>query len=344
MTSYKCTSVSLQLSCLGISCFEPCVLNLVKNQRFSSIAVYNSNIMNESNICAETWMIRYTHGKSFLVHIISLLTVNALITLVGTFLNVSEILVILRLNSIPGTTKGILLNLCIADLLALIINEPMYIVLMSFELSRVSICPLANAVSIHCLALWIVSFSVLVLASFERFLCIQRPFMYERIKDTRLATILIAMIWIIAIGMSFWSWYERHTGGLLIVFAVVCAYTGIGSATIAFLYTKIYYSAYKARQRIRAQTSSIHGTRGTRENGGRPKANMIAMIVILTLVCYAPLSLSNLLQRMKVITVGNIAINWFWSLMMLNTCVNPICFSILNKTLRRKLLQLWRKQ
>ena len=298
--------------------------------------------MNESNSCATTWIIRNTYGKS-LAHIISLLTVNALLTLVGIFLNVSEILVILRLSSIPGTTKGILLNLCVADILALIINEPMYIVLLSFELRGMTICPLANAVSIYCVALWVVSFSILILASFERFLCIQRPFMYERIKNTRLATILIASIWILAIGISFWSWYKIKVSGLLmpLILYAVCAYTGIGSATIVFLYAKIYYSAYKARQRIRAQTRSIHGTR---ENRGRPKANMIALIVALTLICYAPLSLSNLLESMKLITVGSIAINWFWSLMMLNTCVNPICYSILNKTLRRKLLELWRKQ
>ena len=244
-----------------------------------------------------------------------------------------ELITFRRLRTIPGTTRGILLNLCAVDFILGAVQEPIYITFLSLQLAGKLNCDLAFIKTVLSTFLLIISFSILLLASLERYIVIIHPFLYLRIKETCFFKALIALAWMIAIILtSTFAIIRSHKQSKIIV-NVIGAYAGAGWFVIAVLYIQIYYKAYKIHREIKDQANSVQAEEPKRN----PSAHMIGIVVATSLLCYAPFLCSLILN-----SFGAVVINWFYVIMMMNPCLDSVCYCVLNKTLRDAMIHILR--
>ena len=285
--------------------------------------------MNKSELSCEVPWILYAENDN-----ICLLVVQSLLALMTLLLNSIEFIVIWNAKQCVGTRKSILLNLCASDLLHGLTTQTMYIIFIGFQLHGRLVCFLPKVATYSCVLLTQVSILGLLIASVERYLCIIHPYIHQRYLHSYLWAILGISIWFIAITVTVLFHFGYGGGPLLSAFIlIVCVCVG-------FIYVKIYYAAMKARKEIRKQ----HATVGNVEQRARPPAaNMIAALVAISIVCYGPFTYCMLATTYdNSIYFDALVVNWLWCLLTLNTVLNPICYCIINKTLRRNLLRMLR--
>eukprot|EP00112_Aurelia_sp_Birch-Aquarium-sp1_P007153 Seg1780.2 transcript_id=Seg1780.2/GoldUCD/mRNA.D3Y31 product="Muscarinic acetylcholine receptor M5" protein_id=Seg1780.2/GoldUCD/D3Y31 len=266
-------------------------------------------------------------------HIIPLIVITVLLSLLSTFLNSMELVIFWRLQTIPGTTKSILLNLCAVDFILGTVQEPIYITFLLLQLAGKMNCDLALVKTLLSTFLLIISFSILLLASLERYILIIHPFVYVRIKDTWLFKTLIALAWMIAIILtSILAILTNQKQGKIIL-NVIGAYACAGLFVIAVLYIHIYYKAYKIHREIKDQANSIQAAEPKRNQS----AHMIGIVVATSLLCYAPFLSSLIFDK-----IGPVEISWFYVIMLMNPCLDSVCYCVLNKTLRDAMIRILR--
>ena len=286
-------------------------------------------------LCELPWVLdpSYADNRS---HIIAILCLETILALSSAILNVSEIIVIRKMCSQLGTAKEILLNLCVSDLLYSSLVLLADVLFKALQISAGTFCLIAQLQADAALLLFLSSFLTLVLATGERYLCIIYPFFYERNCKALVWSILLAFIW----SVSIFHPILNHVGSMKYYVLFIAGFFILsGCVLIATAYLRIYYEAHKIRRSIQQQVASIHGCQ-TRK---KPSANMIAAVVVATLICYTPFAFSLFFIRLTDNRVSGIATNWFFALMSVNATLNPICYCLLNKTLRQKFIRLWRR-
>ena len=263
--------------------------------------------------------------------IITLVYIQSFLVLVTLFANAIEIIVVWGAEECVGTKKVILLNLCVSDFLHGLITQVAYIVFLVFQVYGRTICFLATACMSSCLLLAHVSILSLWLASTERYLCVVRPFVHERYLHSNLWVVTVVMVWGVAILVTILHRFYLE-GGLTLAVSILIACVCIG-----LMYMKIASVAIKARKEIRQQHASV----GNADERRRRSAMVLAMIVVLTIICYVPFSYCVLLAKIGAAAqFQKLVVNWLWCLLTFSSVLNPICYCLMNKTLRRRCLKL----
>ena len=287
--------------------------------------------MNKTSfLCNTNWIVDPEGNKT---NIATLLGIQVFLVLITLFLNAVEFIVVWGAKECVGTKKAILLNLCISDFLHGLITQLIYTVFLAFQLNGRIICVVARACMSTCLLLTQVSSLGLLLASAERYLCIVHPFVHQRYEGSCLWVFSVAIVWTVAVIITI-LYYLNYKGGLILAASLVITCVSIG-----FMYAKIGILAIKARKEIQQQCASV----GREQRKNRNSAKLIALLIVLSIICYAPFSYCIL-----VTSVGRsnrserVIVNWLWCLLTVSSVLNPICYCLINKTLRQKCLELFR--
>lgn len=285
-------------------------------------------------ICGTSWVIDIGKDDSN-SNLISLIAVNSLNSIITIFLNLSAIVIIWRLEQVPGSSRILLLSLSFTDLLTGMISQPIFITFMSLQVAGKNICILAKIATFVGLTLWVASFSTLVLASIERYLCIFYPFIHERINASNMFAVLLASFWVTGLLMA--SLFQIE--GIIKELSMIAAmFNAAGCLIMALVYIRVYYLAQKVRREIRDQAQSV----GNQSDHSSRSANMIAIIVALSLISYIPYGVAVYIDSLSDLRVAALLFDWFWTLVMANSTINPICYCLLNKSLRKRTFDLWR--
>lgn len=293
----------------------------------------------DGEVCGELWVLnRNASDTSQLLLLLIILNIISFLLIV--FLNSSAVIAIWRLEQIAGSTKEILLNLAITDLLSGLLSELLWIIFMGTQLAGYQNCILAKATTFCGLVLWTVSFSTLVLASIERYMCIFRPFSHNAVNTSKRFSAIIACIWVTGILLSILYQFQVMKETLLIMGAVV---NSIGCSVIGFVYVRVCHFAYKVRKEIKAQAQSVHNeSREAQPIRRRGSFNMVALIVGLSILFYFPYGVSLYITTLSSTKVDARTFSFLWTLTLSNALIDPICYFLLNKTLRHKILDLWK--
>ena len=284
--------------------------------------------MNDSKVLCETnWVMNPEASRNSII----LLSIQSFLILVTLFVNAIEVMVVWGAEECVGTKKAILLSLCISDFLHGLITQVAYTVFLVFQLYGRTICFLANACMSSCLFFTHASILSLWLASAERYLCIIHPFVHERYLHSSLWVVTVVLVWCVAVLVTVIHRFYFE-GGLTLAVFILIACVGIG-----LMYVRIAIIVIKARKEIRQQHASV----GNVDEGKRRSAMVFAVLVVLTIICYAPFSYCVLLTKLGTPAQSQkLAVNWLWCLLTVSSVLNPICYCLMNRTLRRKCLKL----
>ena len=279
-----------------------------------------------------------THNATEIL--VAFITINGVSLSLAIFLNVSAMIVLKRTQDIPGGNKMTLFNLSLADFLSGFLSQVLWIAFMTGQLLGHQVCSLANATTFCGLLLWTVSFLTLVLASIERYICILYPFSHERITNSRLFFYITLSIWFVAVLASILYLFPVMKPAVNISLGVINC---IGCCIITYSYARVFHFAYKVRQEIQDQASSI-GNRQTSRNNRRERGSieMMAVVVGLSLLFYFPYGISLYIAIFTNIKIDAKAFQALWTFALANSFIDPICYFMLNKTLRKKMIALWR--
>ena len=285
--------------------------------------------------CGEVWVLNPNLSGTLII----LISINGLSLCSAIFLNLSAIIVMWRIDYIPGCNRSILFNLSLVDLLSGLLPQVLWVTFMATQLSGYQFCPLANALTFCGLMLFTVSFLILVLASIERYMCIFHPFVYERVSGSGTFKI-IGCIWLTALSTSILYLFPVMKTPIHVGIAVIVS---MGCCVIAFIYGRVFHLALKVRQEIQDQTASVNNwpknRHGRRQRGS---IKMTAFVVALSLLCYCPYGISLFIATFTNTKINSKVFCVFWTIALANTSIDPICYFVFNKTLKQKLLALWR--
>ena len=147
--------------------------------------------------CYTSWLV--TTASSPMSSISILLAITCIFESVSSILNVSVFFGLLRLRrSSSNRYTGILLNLVVSDLLYNLTAEFLYIVHLALQTYNIVSCQLVTAISWLGLFLCLVSFFMLVLATFERYIAVFHPFKYVRFIQSRVFLAAVSFVYLLS--------------------------------------------------------------------------------------------------------------------------------------------------
>lgn len=279
--------------------------------------------------CSVPWILDPQRNRP---EIIILLSIQCVLLLPTLILNSAEFLVIWNSRECVGTKKPILLNLCTADLLHGLTTQTVYIAFLAFQLRGETICILAEMTNFSSFLLTEVSILALFLASIERYLCIIHPFVYQRYEENRFWLIAVMLSWAAASASSILLQLNYNMTPALGTVIV------LGCLSIAFMYTRILIKALKIRKQIQHQSEGV----GNTSHKQTKTARIIALLVLFSLISYTPFSYCLFFKQISECHVSRVTSNFFWCLLTVNAIVDPLCYCILNKTLRKDFLKMFK--
>ena len=292
-----------------------------------------------ANDCGQIWVMDLNSSNASEI-IVVLISINGVSLSLAIFLNVSAMIVLKRIQDIPGGNKVTLFNLSLADFLSGILSQVLWIVFMTGQLLGHQICPLANATTFCGLMLYIVSFSTLVLASIERYICIFYPFLHARITDTRIFLYIIICIWFTGLLNSILYIFPVMKTAVTGCFALI---NSIGCFIMAYIYARVCHLAYKVRKEIKDQAASVGNQQTERQDRKeRRSVRMIAVVVSVSLLVYFPYGICLYIGTFTDTIIEAKVFDIIWTLALTNSFLDPICYFMFNKTLRKKMIALWR--
>ena len=268
------------------------------------------------------------------------ISINGISLSLAIFLNVSAMIVLTRIQDIPGGNKLTLFNLSLADFLSGLLSQVLWIAFMAAQLLGHQICSLARLATFCGLTLYIVSFSTLVLASIERYICIFYPFLHARITDSRIFVYIILCIWFTALLNSILYLFSDMKTAVTACFTLL---NSAGCCIMAYIYARMCHLAYKVRKEIKDQAASV-GNQQTEWQSRRERRSvrMIAVVVGVSLLVYFPYGICLYIGTFTPIKIEAKVFDVIWTLALTNSFMDPICYFMFNKTLRKKMIALWR--
>lgn len=232
-----------------------------------------------------------------------------------------------------------IISLAVSDILVAILGMPFWLILQLTDLSNQQIIKGKLNLFWQCMDIFFGTASIMNLAavSADRHVAITAPYSYPYIMTSSKALVVLSFAWIYAVGVSSLRLLEDEwpkPGGYQ--YFVFIASFGLPLLFMIAMYTRIYIVARHQARRIgrnRNYTTDIKA------------AKTIAVVIGAFVFCWLPFFISVL---------GYIYTTEFYPIIIyrcvkwleyLNSCLNPILYTCLNKTYRRafrRLFTRWR--
>ena len=268
---------------------------------------------------------------------------------------VARALVSLRKKNGPRC-HTVALNLCLTDLIYNVTTELAYIILLILQLFGIVHCRLVTLIEVTGLFLCFASFLFLLFATVERYIAVFRPFQYESFFTSRFLPLAVFAIYLTSAAATaglILSSFSYGAGIILLIFLSIC---GIVTAS---LFVRIFKLVYRVRGQMQMQSAEVaaaavttHGAenvsirgkhRTWRNNSGY--ANLVAFLLVCMVACYLPYLIG---VSLYVFATGDLVskklLHWLWTLMLVNVCLNPICFCYFDKEIRAEIKKTLRRE
>ena len=290
-------------------------------------------------VCGQLWILELQENVDQQIAVqqglIALIITNSVLSVGTTVLNFSIFIVLFNLSTLPRGTRIILLNLTASDCLTGVLAQPLYISFLVLQWQGDTICLLARAATFVCFLVTTVSFTTLLVATTERYLSIFHPYVHQTIVESIKSNIIVVLVWMFAAGVTISGSFAAIRTE---IYAFLAVFQMTGCIWITFVYIKIYHLVFSIRKNAEIQENSLHG----RARGSKSSTDITFVIVLLCVACYSPFVI-----KVYAITFGNqagnsLTVNYTKTLQLANSLLNPICYCVRNKEIRKAIVKFWK--
>ena len=268
---------------------------------------------------------------------------NVLLSLTAITLNGVTIQALRRTSSVPKPLKTLLLSLAASDLGVGLLCQPFYVALMVKWLqgNRESTCTLYT-VFVFAMGLFSVpTFFGLMALSVDRFLAIHLHLRYQELVTHERVFVAVISIWACNVLFSLARlWIPKDVFFVMfIVIAFVCL------LTTTLLYCKIYLAVRRHREQIEALQVQQGTENDERANafGLRKSAVGTFYVYLVFLVCYLPQTCRIIVVVVSGSSTFTKGLTYYcWTLIFLNSSLNPVIYCWKMRRIRRAVLDVLR--
>ena len=276
---------------------------------------------------------------------ISICVINGFLSYTATMMNIVTIHAMRKTSSLPKPLKSLLLSLAVSDLGVGLLVQPFYISLLIKRLQQnISSCHVYNVFAMIVSLFFTASFLGVVAITVDRFLAIHLHLRYQELVTHKRAVAVVISIWLFSLLlmiMPFWL----PTGITAIILASVGVACLLVSATV---YARIYLVVQRHKNQMVALQMQQMQQGAENEDmvnfaSIRKSAVCVFYIYLVFLLCYVPRFI--FLAAAKILD-PSIALNRFsvysWTLMLLNSSLNPVVYCWKMRNFRQAIMDLLR--
>lgn len=249
------------------------------------------------------------------------------------------ILVTFPNKSDSTTTRALLLNLVLVDLIIGTIASPFMVVEFTMIYHGKDPCFLTRFTATISFAFGAVSFLTLAALAIDSFLLFCHPFWHQHIQKRSILVSVLATIWMTPL-------YPMINSAVMKTMQEVHIFILVTGTVIIFINIFCYGMIYRLIRRHRRQIR-VSETRLGNHNQSKKNKNLVicaVMLLVATVFCYFPIiilsSLSLVTKRSNKKLIGFFTY-WAWTLATINSLLNPILKFYRLASIRQAFKQFW---
>lgn len=267
---------------------------------------------------------------------------NTFLSYTAITLNILTIHAIRKTLALPKPLKTVLLSLAVSDVGVGLIVQPFYSTLLVFWLQRRKPGCISYRVFFVAVSLFAISsFFGVVAVSIERFLAINLHLRYQQVVTHKRVAAVVIALWILSGFLTLLTvWFPHDSSVIVIAVGTVCL----------FITTVIYVRIYLVLRRHRIQ---IQQALQVQRSASRDMANFanlrksavgVFYVYVVFMVCYLPRAVN--LFIIVISSNPSTAMKGFsffaWTLMLLNSSVNPVIYCLKMRHIRHAIMDILR--
>ena len=282
--------------------------------------------------------------EDFFPTIITNCVFNSLLCYTAITLNVVAIYAIRRTSSLPKTLKTLLVSLAVSDVGVGLLAQPFYnFFLIKWSRKNYTACIIYRAFLVIMNFVSAASFFGVLAMSVDRYLAIHLHLRYQELVTDRRVVAAVISVWVVsALASPLILWLESDTHHILL--------TSVG--VIGFLITAlVYIKMYLVLRRHRNDIQAFQVQQGTQDGGEmvnfarlRKSAIGTFYVYLAFWVCYIPcaICLAAFAKYGPKINLKKFFL-YSWTLMFLNSSLNPVIYCWKMRHIRRTIIDILRK-
>lgn len=270
---------------------------------------------------------------------------NVFLSLTAVIFNTVTIQALRKTSSLPETLKTFLLSLAVSDLGVGFLVQPLLVVLL-FNWFRMSAensptCALYTAFTLFGTLNSAASFFGVLALSTDRFLAIYLHLRYKELLTPRLVVFTVVVLWVFCATLSFGRLFIHSSiaGAVLASVGIICLVTS------AILYCKVYLAVRRHEKQIQALQigpKTLNTEMTVNLASGIKAALGTFHVYLVILICYLPLLCIFLATPNSGRTNATLQEKKFamcsWTLVFLNSSLNPIIYCWKMRHIRRAII------
>ena len=282
--------------------------------------------------------------KEFFPTLIANCVFNTLLCYTAVILNVVAIYAIRRTSSLPKTLKTLLVSLAVSDVGVGLLAQPFYsFFLIKWLRKNNTGCVIYRAFLVVMNFVSAASFFGVLAMSVDRFLAIHLHLRYQELVTDKRVVAAVISVWVVSASASpLILWLESDTHHILLTSVGV-----IGFLITALVYIKMYLVLRRHRNDIQAfQVQQVTQDGDEIVNFARLRKSAFGTfyVYLAFLVCYMPCAvcLAAFVMYGPIITLKKFFL-YSWTLMFLNSSLNPVIYCWKMRHIRRTIIDILRK-
>ena len=265
------------------------------------------------------------------LYVFALFAFQVVVMIVGGIGNSVVCLTILRTRAIIQKNSAyLILNLAVADLLIIIIIEPLGLALVVKVLQRSCVFTLIFALRFLSYTLTAASMFMLSLMSVDRCFVILYPLKYKVVATRTRVKYTIAVLWLLSLSTGLVKFFKVFSNSVCAILTqasiILCLSIIITSYMLLFLRIK-----RQSKVRAELQNNSICVNARSHEREKR-LAKTVAVVILCFVLCWTPITFALTLWPEQ--TMENYLYAWASMIGLANSAINPIIYFYGNKDFR----------
>ena len=268
--------------------------------------------------------------------LITLMVLHPFISITATIGNLLVLVTIWRRPILHSPSNTLLFGLALSDLCVGVVSEPLHIGFQAelFNKSgKITSCTLTKVRNLTSVFLTVVTVLTVTAMSVDRYLAIYLHLRYEQLVTDKRTRKVLSCLWLISSVPLFIIAFDAMTGYFFMTLMIaVCL------IIISFVWIKIYQVVRHHQAQIQDQLTVASQP----FNMVRFKNSAIntMLVLIIVLVCYTPLLVSNLCLAVNVIPLNVGLLEICYIFVLLNSSLNPFVYFWRQRDLRAQTKQL----